>query len=101
MPARQILRSEKIPPFKYATERQEALEKTVQMIESRRNSWKSNPPLQDEIDFMKDLRQKGMSYGGIGEKVFDKYGYSMDARDVRRLVLGREKRKNGGRNNPP
>jgi hypothetical protein len=96
-----VCKVEKIPPFKYATDRQDALEKTVQMIESRRNSWKSNPPSKDELDFMKDLRQKGMPYGGIGEKLFDKYGYSMDARDVRRLVLGREKRKNGGRNNPP
>jgi hypothetical protein len=43
---------EKIPPFKYATERQEALKKTVRMIESRRNSWKSKPLSKDEINFM-------------------------------------------------
>lgn len=77
-----------IPPFKYATQRQEALEKTVQMIESRRRSWKSNPPQQMEIDFMKNLRQEGASYGTIGMKLFDEFGYTLDARDVRRIILG-------------
>ena len=93
-----VRKAEKIPPFKYATDRQEALEKTVQMIESRKTSWKSNPPLQDEMNFMNDLRQKGLSYGAIGEKVFDKYGYTLDARDVRRIILelaGKKKWKKG------
>ena len=85
--------AEKIPPFKYAKERQEALEKAVRMIESRRKSWKSNPPLEAEIDFMKDLRLKGTSYGEIGERVFDKYGYSLDARDVRRIIIGLKNKK--------
>ena len=41
-----------------------------------------------EIDFMKDLRQKGMSYGAIGERVFDKYGFTLDPRDVQKIVHG-------------
>ena len=39
---------------------------------------------------MKDLRQKGLSYGAIREKLFDKYGYTLDARDVRKIILGWE-----------
>ena len=67
------------------------------MIEARKTSWKSKTPTDEEIDFMKNLRVQGKSYGEIGEKVFDKYGYSLDARDVQRLILGRKKEKKGKR----
>jgi len=32
---------------------------------------------------MKQLREKGVSYSKIGERVFDKYGYTLDPRDIR------------------
>jgi len=44
-------------------------------------------------NFMLDLRTKGESYGEIGEKVFDKYGYTLDARDIRRIIFGIESKK--------
>ncbi|MHA2150222.1 MAG: right-handed parallel beta-helix repeat-containing protein [Candidatus Thorarchaeota archaeon] len=86
-----------IPPFKNATDRQDALDKAVEMIEARKTSWKSKTPTDEEIDFMKNLRVQGKSYGEIGEKVFDKYGYSLDTSDVQRLILGRKKGKKGNR----
>jgi hypothetical protein len=83
-----------IPPFKYATDRQKALDKTIQMIESRRTSWISNPPSKNEIDFMKDLRQIGTSYGEIGEKLFDRFGYTLDPRDIWKILqTGNSKKK--------
>ncbi len=33
-------------------------------------------------------RQNGMSYGEIGERIYDRYGYTLDARDVRKIILG-------------
>ncbi len=57
--------------------------------------------MQDEMNFMNDLRQKGLSYGEIGEKVFDKYGYTLDARDVRRIVLELTGKRNGKREHKP
>ncbi|MHA1480070.1 MAG: hypothetical protein ACTSQZ_01425 [Candidatus Thorarchaeota archaeon] len=41
----------------------------------------------DETSFMVRLRKTGMSYSEIGEKLFDKYGYTIDARDIRNLIL--------------
>ena len=64
------------------------------MIQSRKTSWKSNPPSKEEIEFMKDLSQKGLSYGGIGEKLFDNYGYTLDPRDISKIV--RKKKKGEG-----
>ncbi len=77
---------EKIPPFKYATDRQESLEKTVRMIDARRKALASNPPSKVEIDFMKTLRQNGKSYGEIGEKFYDQFGYSMDPRSIWKIL---------------
>jgi hypothetical protein len=42
---------------------------------------------------MEDLRTKGISYAKIGEHLFDKYGYTLDPRDIRRLIKKREKKK--------
>ncbi|TXT57823.1 MAG: hypothetical protein BAJATHORv1_10531 [Candidatus Thorarchaeota archaeon] len=75
-----------IPPFKYARDRQRTLEKTVKMIEARRLSPKANPPSQEEIIFMKQLRAEGVSYGLIGEHLFDKYGYTLDPRNIRDFI---------------
>lgn len=86
---------EKVKPFKYAADRQDALEKTVGMIDSRRASWKSNPPKSNEVEFMKQLRKKGISFGEIGERIYDKYGYTLDSRDIQRLILGKKKIKKG------
>ena len=40
-----------------------------------------------------ECNKKGSSYGEIGERVFDKYGHSLDSRDVRRLVQGMSRKK--------
>ena len=51
---------------------------------------------------MKRLRNKGVSYGAIGEWLFEKYRYSLDARDIRRILLGLEhKKKEKGAHKPP
>ncbi len=85
---------EKIPPFMYATDRQEALEKTVKMIDARRTALVSNPPSKAEIDSMNTLRQDGMSYGEIGEKLYDQYGYSLDPRNIWKILQdGQQKKK--------
>ena len=86
---------EKSQPFRHATQRQESLEKAVQMIEARKASWKSSPPSVDEIGFMRTLRQGGASYGEIGEKLFDEYGYTLDPRDIRKILEKEKKKKNG------
>jgi len=66
------------------------------MFESRRTSWKSNPPSKDEIGFMKSQRPRGSSYGEIGEAIFDKYGYTLDPRDIRRILQKEISRKKNG-----
>jgi hypothetical protein len=54
-----------MPSFQYASDRRAGLERAVNMINSRRNSWKSNPPSEREIRFMSKLRDKGMSMTSI------------------------------------
>ena len=70
----------------YASDRRAAIERAVDMINSRRNSWKSNPPSEREIRLMSKLRDKGMSFGEIGEELFDRYGYTLDPCDIQRII---------------
>jgi len=37
-------------------------------------------------------------FGEIGEEVFDKYGYTLDTRDIKRLVIRNRKAKMGVEN---
>jgi hypothetical protein len=82
----EVKRAAEIPPFRYAKERQEALDKTVKMIDARRRFWRSHPPSEREVKFMSNLRGQGISYGEIGEKLYDKFGYTLDPRDIRKII---------------
>ena len=42
---------------------------------------------------MVSLRDEGCSYGEIGEKLFDSFGYSLDARDIRKLIKKKKERR--------
>ena len=44
-----------------------------------------------KVPFGFRISTNDMSYGEIGEKLFDKYGYTLDARNIRKLIL-RDKR---------
>jgi hypothetical protein len=81
-----LKRAAEVKPFRHAKSRSWDLEKTVQMIDSRRSSWKTKPPLSAEIGFMNDLRNEGLSFAKIGEKLFDKYGYTLDPRDIQKIL---------------
>jgi len=83
-----VLRAAELPPFKYARDRNQAMEKTKMMILNRRRRYKSNPLPKEEIEFMKERRREGCSYASIGEKLYDEYGYTLDARDIWRLIKG-------------
>lgn len=50
---------------------------------------KARGPSWSEIEFMKHCRRNGLSYASIGEKLYDKYGYTLDVRDIWKLVKGR------------
>ncbi|UCE10259.1 MAG: hypothetical protein JSW61_15010 [Candidatus Thorarchaeota archaeon] len=46
-----------------------------------------------EVEFMANLREKGTSYGRIGEELFDTFGYTLDPRDIRKLIQERQSKK--------
>jgi hypothetical protein len=76
-------------PFRHAKSRMSNLEKTVRMIDARKRNIKSNPPAQDEILFMVKERANGKSFGAINEMLYDKHGYTLDTRTIRRLIKKR------------
>ena len=78
-----------IPPFQYASGKQKALEKAVEMIDSRRRFVTSNPLPISDIEYMTKLRKEGLSYNDIGVRIFDRYGYSLDPRDIWRILQKR------------
>ncbi|KXH76221.1 MAG: hypothetical protein AM326_03290 [Candidatus Thorarchaeota archaeon SMTZ-45] len=75
----------RIPTFRYATERQDAAEKMVKMIEANRNI-RSNPLNREEIEYMTALRRSGLSWWDIHELVFDKLGTSIHRETIERAV---------------
>ena len=92
-----------VPPFKYATTRQDDLVKAVKLADATRRHIESNPPSADEIRFMAALRDKGLAFSAIREQLYCKYGYTLDGRTIRRLTrpacyradAGRQQHKNG------
>lgn len=82
-----------IPPFRHADDRIADLEKSVRMFESRRHKIHSSPPSDEEMRFMIHRRHDDFSYAKIGEALYDKYGYTIDPRDIRLLIDRYEKKK--------
>ena len=56
------------------------------MIESCRVRHKTNSLSDIENQFMFKQRELGFSYGAIGEKLYDEFGYTLNPRDIQRIL---------------
>ena len=83
-----LLKVASLPPFKHAATRQRDLEAAVVMFDATRRNIQTNPPSAGEVRFMEDLRRRGFSFGEIRKRLYEKYGYTIDQRDISRLVQG-------------
>ncbi|MHA2147534.1 MAG: hypothetical protein ACXAAN_02660 [Candidatus Thorarchaeota archaeon] len=87
-----------IIPFRHAATRMESLSKVRAMMDNRRGRIQSNPLSTEETRFIIEQRKRGLSYGGIDEALFDKYGYTLDPRSIWNIVNKKSmnaKKKNG------
>lgn len=81
-----FLKATELPPFKYAKTRLEEMEQANKMIDVTRRSMYSNPLSEIEISRIKVLRNEGLSYGDIRERIFQEYGYSLHTFDIWNIV---------------
>ena len=85
-----------LPPFKHATARQLNLEKAVAMFDATRRRIRSNPPTAGEVEFMTKLAREELSFGTIRERLHDRYGYTLDPRDIQRFTRRSPKKRRPG-----
>ena len=68
-----VKRAHEVGMFRYAASRKENLEKLTKMIESYDNSRRITD---NEMQFIRDSRFSGKSWGSISEGIFDRHGYT-------------------------